>query len=81
MAEGNAPALPKSETRKRFPSKGTVGTRCAVSDKRMGRDAARPYPSDTPTRFLESLKSLEVIFAADKSAGLGGKPVSIADLG
>ncbi|MFO1482305.1 MAG: hypothetical protein U1F71_02980 [Verrucomicrobiaceae bacterium] len=42
-----------------------------MSDKRMGRDAARPYPSDTPTRFLESLKSFEVIFAADKSAKHG----------
>jgi hypothetical protein len=33
------------------------------------------------TSFSESLKSFEVIFASDKSAELGGKPVKIADLG
>ncbi len=33
------------------------------------------------TSFTESLKSFEVIFAADKSAELGGKPVTIAELG
>jgi predicted dehydrogenase len=33
------------------------------------------------TSFPESLKSFEVIFAADKSAELSGKPVTIAELG
>jgi UDP-N-acetyl-2-amino-2-deoxyglucuronate dehydrogenase len=33
------------------------------------------------TSFTESLKSFEVIFASDKSAELGGKPVKISDLG
>lgn len=33
------------------------------------------------TSFPESLRSFEVIFAADKSAELGGKPVKISDLG
>jgi len=33
------------------------------------------------TSFQESLRSFEVIFASDKSAELGGKPVSISDLG
>ncbi len=33
------------------------------------------------TSFPEALKSFEVIFASDKSAELGGKPVKIADLG
>jgi UDP-N-acetyl-2-amino-2-deoxyglucuronate dehydrogenase len=33
------------------------------------------------TSFPESLRSFEVIFASDKSAELGGKPVAISDLG
>jgi predicted dehydrogenase len=32
------------------------------------------------TSFAESLRSFEVIFAADKSAELGGQPVKVADL-
>lgn len=33
------------------------------------------------TSFTESMRSFEVIFAADRSAELGGKPVTIAELG
>jgi UDP-N-acetyl-2-amino-2-deoxyglucuronate dehydrogenase len=41
-------------------------------------DAGKPMPL---TSFEESLKSFEVIFAADKSAEQGGKPVKISELG
>ncbi|MGV3660678.1 MAG: gfo/Idh/MocA family oxidoreductase, partial [Prosthecobacter sp.] len=40
-------------------------------------DAGKDMPL---TSFPESLKSFEVIFAADKSAELGGKPVKISEL-
>jgi predicted dehydrogenase len=33
------------------------------------------------TSFQESLRSFEVIFASDKSAEQGGKPVKVSDLG
>ena len=33
------------------------------------------------TSFQESLRSFEVIFAADRSAELGGQPVKVSDLG
>ncbi len=40
-------------------------------------DAGKPMPL---TSFEESLKTFEVIFAADKSATQGGAPVKISDL-
>ncbi|MCB1228216.1 MAG: gfo/Idh/MocA family oxidoreductase, partial [Verrucomicrobiales bacterium] len=40
-------------------------------------DAGKPMPM---TSFEESLKSFEVIFAADRSAELGGQPVKPSDL-
>lgn len=40
-------------------------------------DAGKPMPL---TSFDESLKSFEVIFAADKSAEQGGRPVKISEL-
>ena len=32
------------------------------------------------TSFPEALRTFEVVFAADKSAELGGQPVMVADL-
>jgi predicted dehydrogenase len=40
-------------------------------------DAGKPMPL---TSFEESQKSFEVIFAADKSAEQGGRPVKISEL-
>jgi len=40
-------------------------------------DAGKDMPL---TSFPEALRSFEVIFASDKSAEQGGKPVRIADL-